>query len=782
MRLNILAFAAGVFLLQVQQELPGVWLQLSIFLAGLAVAVPLARRPHFALRILVAIACLGIGFGWAALRAEWRLADALAPEWEGWDVEVIGVIAELPQAFSRGQRFSFDVEQVLTPEAVVPSRVMVSWYRGEHDGDPSAAIEALAALGAGTVHAGERWRLTLRLKRPHGNANPHGFDYEAWLLERGIRATGYVRPKGENKRLDDLALQPLYLIERLRESIRSRFLAALPESEHAGILVALTVGDQRAIEGDYWKVFARTGTTHLMSISGLHVTMVAALLGGLAGMLWRRSPRLMLLFPAQRAAVFVGALAALLYALLAGFSVPAQRTALMLAVAALALLSGRRTAASRTLTLALAAVLLLDPWAVLAPGFWLSFGAVSLLFYVASEKVVELAGWRASVSRWSAAQWAVSVGTLPLLLLFFQQFSLVSPLANALAIPAISFIVTPLALLAAFLPVPGLLLLDHWLLGWVMQGLTWLAEFPVYTQPAPPLWCVVLALSGIGWMLLPRGFPARWLGLLLLLPAVWVTPARPPSGQAWMTVLDVGQGLAVVVQTATKTLLYDTGPLYSAESDAGQRVILPYLRALGVEALDAMVITHSDSDHSGGAASVLTAMPVARVISSVPDIAAEPCVAGQRWEWEGVRFSMLHPSGEAAGPKARAKPNNLSCVLRVEASGTSMLLTSDIEAVDELALLARDATVLRSDVLLVPHHGSRTSSTPAFIAAVAARQVIYPVGYRNRFGHPRADVVARYGDTPSWRSDRHGALTVRLADGASVSSYRETHRRYWYGR
>ena len=773
MRLNILAFAAGVFLLQLQPELPPLWVQSILLLAGLAIAVPLARKQRFVLRLVLGVACLGIGFGWAALRAEWRLADALAQEWEGRDIEVIGVIAELPQPFSRGQRFTFDVERIVTPEAVIPSRVMLSWYRGEHEGELEETTE---------VHAGERWRLTLRLKRPHGNANPQGFDYEAWLLERGIRATGYVRPKGDKQRLDDLVPHPRYLIEHLRESIRQRFLATLPADEYAGILVALTVGDQRAIEGDYWNVFARTGTTHLMSISGLHVTMVAALLGWLASVLWRRSPWLMLRMPAQRAAVFTGALAAFLYALLAGFSVPAQRTAFMLVIAALALLSGRRTAVSRTLLLALAAVLLLDPWAVLAPGFWLSFGAVSLLFYIASEQVVDVPGWRGVVSRWTAAQWAVSIGTLPLLLLFFQQFSLVSPLANALAIPAISFVVTPLALLAALVPVPGLLIFDHWLLGWVMQGLVWLAEFPVYTQPAPPWWCVMLALAGIAWMLLPRGFPARWLGLLMLLPAVWVAPARPLTGNAWVTVLDVGQGLAVVVKTASKTLLYDTGPLYSAESDAGQRVILPYLRAIGVAALDTMVITHSDTDHSGGAASVLSTMPVARVLSSVSGIESEACVAGQGWEWEGVRFTMLHPAGISSAGKSRIKPNNLSCVLRVEAGGKSMLLTSDIEASDELALLKRDTAALKSDVLLVPHHGSKTSSTPAFIAAVDARNVIYPVGYRNRFGHPRADVVARYGETPSWRTDRDGALTVHLGDEARVSAFREMRRRYWYGR
>jgi competence protein ComEC len=428
-------------------------------------------------------------------------------------------------------------------------------------------------------------------------------------------------------------------------------------------------------------------------------------------------------------------------------------------------------------------VLLIDPWAVLAPGFWLSFGAVALLFYVASERLSDTPGWQGAMSRWGLAQWAVSIGTLPLLLLFFQQFSLVSPLANALAIPAISFVVTPLALLAAILPIPGLLHLDHWLLAWLMQLLVWLADFPVYAQPVPPLWSVLLALSGIAWALLPRGFPGRWLGLLLLLPALLSSPERPAPGRVSITVLDVGQGLAVVLQTATKTLLYDTGPLYSAESDAGQRVVLPYLRALGIGKLDTMIVTHGDSDHSGGAASVLAVLPVTQVLSSVPEITGDRCEAGQSWEWDGVRFSILHPAGDPSDTKKRIKSNNLSCVLRVEAGGKSMLLTSDIEAVDEAALIARDPATLKSDVLLVPHHGSKTSSTPAFIAAVGAEKIIYPVGYLNRFGHPRSDVLARYGNVPAWRTDRDGALTVLLGKGeATVTAYRDSRRRYWYGK
>ncbi len=777
MRAAILAFAVGVCLLQAMPVLPApalVLLLLSLFPLAL-----IYRRQGLPGGSLVLLAsCLALGFAWAALRSEWRLDDALPTEWESRDVMVVGVVGELPQPFANGERFVFDVESVLTPAAHVPARVMLSRYAARDEGRDGAASSGVTAVEE--LRPGQRWRFTVRLKKPHGNANPHGFDYEAWLLERGIRATGYIRPQSPAVLLEDLVARPAYLVERARHAIRARFFDTLAGAEYAGVLVALTVGDQRAIQGEFWQLFARTGTTHLMSISGLHVTMVAALAAWLAGFCWRRSPALTLYLPAQRAAVVAGWLAAFLYAFLAGFSVPAQRTLFMLSVAALALLSARRTAVSRTMVLALLLVLLIDPWAVLAPGFWLSFGAVGLLFYIAAERYGDRAGWRGLACRWGMAQWAVTLGSMPLLLFFFQQFSLVSPLANALAIPAISLVVTPLALLSAVLPVPALLHVDHWLLAQVMTFLGWLADFPVLELPAPPLWTVLVAAGGIVWMLLPRGVPARAVGAFLLLPALLSQPERPAHGEVWLTVLDVGQGLAVVVRTAGKTMLYDAGPLYSAESDAGQRVVLPYLRAIGVRSLDLMMVTHGDSDHSGGAASVLGAIPVHRVLSSVDTLPGERCAAGQSWQWDGVAFDVLHPPADAN--LAAGKANHVSCVLRVEAGGRSMLLTSDIEARDEIALLAARRDALSADVLLVPHHGSRTSSTPAFIAAVGAKQVVYPVGYRNRFGHPRADVVARYGSIPAWRTDVHGAVSVRLGDDVGIAAQRQSQPRYWHGR
>jgi len=775
MRLNILAFAAGVIALQMQPQLPPAW---PWALAGLLLALPAARwRGAWPIRALLLVACFALGFAWAGWRAELRLADALPGEWEGRDVEVVGVIASLPQDFSHGTRFEFDVEKRLTTTAVVPDRIMLSWYQGRQDSE---------AFERPPLRPGERWRLTVRLKRPHGNANPNGFDYEAWLLERDIRATGYVRQEPP-QRLADMVWRPAYVVERLRHHVRASFASMLPAERYpwAGILVALVVGDQRAIQGDLWTTFNRTGTTHLMSISGLHVTMVAALFGLLVGALWRRVPALALRLPAQRAALLAACLAAFIYVLLAGFAVPAQRTLYMLMVAALAQSSGRIVAPSRTLSLALLVVLLMDPWAVQAAGFWLSFGAVGALLYVGAAVVGEggKGGWRAKLRAWGVVQWAATLASLPVLLLVFQQFSLVSPLANALAIPVVSFIVTPLALLAAVIPWWPIAALAHAVLGWLMVFLEWCATWPVWQAPAPPLWAAVIAGLGVAICLLPRGMPGRLLGISLLLPAIFWPVERPPEGEAWVTVLDVGQGLATVVRTREHALVYDPGPLYSAESDAGQRVVVPYLRSLGINKVDVLMVTHRDSDHAGGMASVQSALAVGQVVSSLGEVAGELCSTGQRWDWNGVQLAVLHP--EKNDYDEKRKSNNLSCVLRIAAGGKRMLLTSDIEARDEAALLQRDPAALKADVLLMPHHGSRTSSTPAFIAAVGAPEVVIPVGYRNRFGHPKADVVERYTAAGGnlWRTDRDGALRVVLgSEGVRLGAWRNEHRRYWHGR
>jgi competence protein ComEC len=791
---GVAGFGAGVWLLQWQAELPG-W---GVIAGGLVIPAVLAiagivRSAHseagpgvahwWSPLIAVMVGAL-LGFAYAAAIAQWRLGDRLDPAWEGRDMVLTGVIAGLPQPFERGVRFEFDVESAQPWEAVVPRRVSLSWYNGltpeEHQ-----VVQP--------VRAGERWRLPVSLRLPHGLANPHGFDFEAWLLERGIRATGFVRARG-GERLDEFVSSPAYFIERQRENIRTRFQDALEGLPYGGILIALAIGDQRAIEPEDWKVFAQTGVSHLMSISGLHVTMVSGLFAWLVFNIWRRVPRLALRLPAQKAAAAAAIVGALGYCLISGFAVPAQRTLYMVSVVAIALWLDRASSGSRVLAWALAVVLLMDPWAVLAPGFWLSFGAVAMIFYVGACRP-ERRGW---LLQWGAVQWAVTLGLAPLTLVIFQQVSLVSPLANAVAIPVVSLLVTPLSLLGAVLPFDFPLLLAHWLLEWLFPLLVWMAsiEGAVWTQHAPVMWTVPLAILGTCWLLAPQGVPARVFGVTLLLPMFAVKPASPADGELWLRFLDVGQGMAVEVRTRHHALLYDTGPLWGSQSDSGERVVLPYLRGEGVTALDMMVVSHEDSDHAGGAASILRALPVAHLAASLgpdnplnqrelaPMAYRSNCAAGLAWQWDGVKFELLHPS-RAVQDNPFLSANDRSCVLKIESPSGNALLAGDIERYAEEALVLTYREKLKTDVLLVPHHGSGTSSTPEFVAAVAPVYAVFQMGYRNRFGHPRADVLGRYVErgTRILRSDADGAIRMMFSRGnIGIQTQRESARRYWQGR
>jgi competence protein ComEC len=759
-----LAFASGVVLLQQQAALPS--------LAWAFLLLPLAAV-GFRHRAFAVVFAFAAGFMWAAAAAHVRLGDWLAPEFEGRDLEIVGVVASLPAVGERGVRFEFEPEPAAGADRL-PKKLLLSWYRSPWHEEQPALLE-------GAVHPGERWLLTVRLRRPHGHLNPYGFDYEAWLLERGIGATGYVRQRGVQKRLGQRN-SFFDRVEQAREAVRDRFHAALGATPAAGILSALAVGDQRAIAAEEWRLFSRTGVTHLMSISGLHVTLVSGLFAWLVSLLWRRTP-LALRLPARKAAALAAIAAALGYTLLAGFAVPAQRTFYMVTVVATALWAGRMASPPRTLALALAVVVLADPWAPLAPGFWLSFGAVALIFYVAT-------GWTVPERRllqWGRMQWAITVGLAPAALLLFGQLSVAGPIANAVAIPVVSVVVTPLALLAAVIPVDFILATAAWLVEWLLQFLEWCAALPgsLWQQHAPPLWTAALALGGVAWLLAPRGVPGRACGVALMTPAFIVLPPGPPPGAAWVTTFDVGQGLAVMVRTASRTLLYDAGPAFGPEADSGGHIVLPALRAVGSHSVDLMVLTHEDSDHVGGALTVLESLEVQSLVSSLPAThmlnalvpSSRRCFAGMRWAWDGVRFEFLHPP---AGQEP-VRRNNQSCVLRIAAQGGAMLLTGDIERLAELSMV-QTAVSLQADVLLVPHHGSRTSSSREFIAAVSPRWAVVPAGYRNRFGHPSAEVLDRYraAGVAVLRTDLDGAVHIVLKDGLlSVVGERDQQPRYW---
>ena len=735
-----------------------------------------------------------VGFGYADGRAETRMNDELPREWEGRDVGVVGVIASLPVANDRGTRFEFDIERIAVEGASLPKHISLNWYAER----PRKGIEAVPPP---EIKPGERWDLVVRLRRPHGTLNRHGYDFEAFALEQNIRATGYIRvqkaaPEANRKR-DDFVGGFNAQVNRLRYQIRDRMNLALKDKPYRGVLVALAIGEQNAIPADEWKVFWRTGVGHLISISGLHITMVASLVYVLSFRVWARIPVLALRLPAQRAAVAAGAFAALSYSLIAGFSVPTQRTLFMLSAVAIALWIGRATSATRILSWALLAVLVFDPWAVLAPGFWLSFGAVASIFYVTSHRAGQLSSMKGA----ALTQVAVTLGLLPMTLALFQEVSLVSPIANAFAIPLVSLVVVPITLAGAVLPFDFLLTLAHEIMAWCYAALAWLAGTPsaVWQSHAPQPWTVVLALIGCAWMLLPRGVAPRWLGGAFVLPMFLILPATPLPGEVWITVLDVGQGLATVVRTANHTLVYDTGPRYSPDADSGNRIVVPYLRGEGIRVLDALIVTHADEDHAGGAKSIIDTRNPKWVMTSMDrtnDKNIETlknateiirCDTRDNWHWDGIDFDILHPTKDDYAEENR-KTNDLGCVLKIIAPGGTVLMTADIEKKSETELIERnvnDPEALKADVLVAPHHGSKTSSTDAFLNAVKPKIALIPVGYRNRFRHPHPDVMARYAERgiKVYRTDQAGALTIKLGAAPEpkieVKSYRLERSRYW---
>jgi competence protein ComEC len=772
------AFALGVAILQERAVLPGLPWVYALLAGAYATLLGAGAQGRCAIlsRWLWLPVIAAAGFMLAAFWAHARLADRLEPEWEGRDARVSGVVAGLPQSTERGVRFVFDIEAVATPSAGVPRRVSLTWYADPAAGDPPPALRP-----------GQRWQFTVRLRKPHGTSNPHGFDAEVWMLERGIRATGYVRAQPSARMLSTMVHAPGYWIERVRSAARTRILSVLGDAPQAGVLAALAIGDQQAIGASQWAVFTRTGVNHLMSISGLHITMLAALAFGVTVRGWPRLAGLALRVPAQRAGAIAGLGVGIGYALLAGFGVPAQRTVTMLGVVALALAGARAVRSVDVLAVALLAVLALDPWAILSAGFWLSFGAVALLFYIGAGRLERDGLLRG----WARVQWALTLGLVPLLLALFQQVSIVSPVANAIAIPLVGLMVVPLTLAGTLLPLDTALVFAAFLMDWCYAFLLLLDGLPaaVWEQHAPPGWAVAVALVGIAWLLAPRGFPARWVGAFALMPLVALPAARPAPGAFWADVLDVGQGLAVVVRTSGHALLFDAGPAFSRDADSGSRIIVPHLRATGVQRLDELIVSHDDIDHTGGMASVLAAVPVTRVSTPLP--AADPrlpgpwltrrCQAGVHWDWDGVGFALLHP-GAGSYNRQDVKDNDRSCVLRVASGAGSLLIAGDIEGGAEADLLARSAAALRSDVLVVPHHGSRSSSTDAFLRAVDPALAIFTVGYRNRFGHPAPDVVERYAAQGSriLRSDGDGAVLLRFEGGISANGWRRLRPRYWH--
>lgn len=763
-------------------DLPALWAPSAFLAVGAGGCAVLAwrARPGWWL------SGLALAFAVAGLRAGHLQADQLSPALEGRDLQLVGRVASLPQQGASGDRFEFVVERAESAgePVTVPSRVLLGWYRGLQ---PGADAGWTLAEGSPGLRVGDRWLLPVRLKRPHGAVNPHGFDRERWLREQGIGATGHVRAGARAPRAEWQGATPWHPIDRARQALSQAIDGHLGDRRAAGVIAALVVGDQAAIERADWALFRDTGTAHLMAVSGMHITLFAWLATALIAWAWRvlgrRWPTLPMRWPAATAAGWGGLVSATAYAGLAGWGVPAQRTVLMLAVVVTLRLSVRRWPWPAVWLLVMALVLLLDPWAWLSPGFWLSFVAVAVLFSAAPVGHTDPPrGLRDRVGRPVRAllreQALMTVALAPLGLLLFGQLSVVGLVANLVAIPWVTLLVTPLALLGVLWP--GLWSLAAWAvdaMGLVLQAM---AGWPlaVVHRPAVPEWLALAAVLGGALAALRCPPVLRVAGLLLVVPALCWTPPRPPHGVFEVLAIDVGQGSAVLVRTAQHALLYDSGPRWSPEADAGERVVIPLLRALGARP-DAVVISHRDSDHSGGAAALQAAYPEARWLSSYDENPARRCLAGQRWQWDGVEFEVLHP-GPVHYANAALSTNAMSCVLRVSAPGGSAWLTGDIPAAQETALaLARPDQ--RATLLLAPHHGSKTSSSPVLLNTLRPHRVVVQSGYRNRFGHPAPLVVDRYEargipwiDTP-----RCGAATWRSDAPEALRCERQAQRRHW---
>lgn len=795
----MLAILAGVSAVQLLPELPaanrwGLW---AVSWLPSAVVASSRRRHRLAGQCAAAWLGFGLGAAWAAWHAHARLDDALAPAHHDVVTRLAVRVTDIAQGDAGQWRFTGEPAE--GAPAGVPARIAVSWRASQGMRLPEPL-------------PGQVWRMALVLRHPHGTRNPHGNDAEGRFFASGIGAMATVRGMPVLLRDQPWASAGV-VIERMRHHVRAAMREAIGQRRYAPVLVALAMGDQAGVLRDDWRIFNRTGITHLVSISGMHVTLIAGLGGYLAMFAWRRARWRHIGLPERVPAQMVGAAVALgtalLYCLLAGWGVPARRTFFMLAVVAVAAMMRLPLSGMRVLALAAAAVVLFDPWAVLAPGFWLSFGAVAILLRAADTPApAARSGWTVRLGRlvqeFSRIQMAITLGLVPLLAYLVHQVSLASPVVNAYAIPIVSFLVTPLALLcAAFAAVPGLQfvgqacgIVGHAIFEAMMWPTLWAATSPwaVMDVAAAPWPWVALAAVGVAWALQPSGWPARGAGWLLLLPMLCWRPERPAAGHWTLTALDVGQGSAIVLETATQAWLIDTGPRHGDAADAGERYIVPFLRARGYRRLDGLVVSHADLDHAGGLASVLASMSVSQAHASfdmrakvtadtTPAGAAMPrlpqsmrrCAAGQAWHVDGVAFRFLHPPEGAGG-----EGNAYSCVLLVQGRSHAVLLPGDIGAAQERGVARQ---LPRTDVVLAPHHGSATSSSAPLVGAAQAAHVIAQAGRLNRFRHPSPRVQARWEAAGArfWRTDVHGAVTVISAPGdLEVRAHALASRRYWH--
>lgn len=757
----------------------------GLFLIGVLTATQLPQLPSpYISAILPVLVLLSVKYGgaryllwyfsgliWLCLVSYNTLSKKLDHELENEEITVLGYVASLPSLDSFYLQFEFSVIQITDGHGQTrtgPDKIRLNWYRPYP-----------------LVVPGEKLRLIVKLKSPHGYINPGGFDYEAWLFQQRILATGYVRKNITDSGQHDSQ----FSIHTLRYFLRDKLANILDDSAVSGLIPALIIGDRSNMNRDQWQVLSATGTSHLLAISGLHIGLIAGFAFFLMRWVWSLWYQGACLLPAQKVASCVSVVAALFYAMLAGFTIPTQRALIMITVAILFGFMSRRLSASYIYAIALLSVLLIDPLAVLSGGFWLSFAAVFLIL-VAMNNRLENVGRLNSIRQWGRLQIYIYAGLIPFLIIWFNQFPLLSLIANSVAIPWVTLICIPIIMSG----IPVLLLNEAagmFILSMGNEGLKALWFFLQYlasieiaqiAMPQPSWLALLLASAGLGLFFVPTALPGRWLAVIYLLPLFLAQNKIMNNGEFEVIVLDVGQGLASVVKTRDHLLLYDTGPGFSTGFNTGWSVIIPYLKYSGFRRLDMIVLSHGDSDHIGGLADVMAAVEFNKLLTSVPDkigsSRAEQCLAGQKWEWDDVHFEILSPYNDY-----NLSGNNASCVLKISNDQHAVLFTGDIESRAEIRLIEQYRDILDVDVLVAPHHGSATSSSPALIRATSPDHVIFPTGYLNRFKFPRQEVIERYENhgTKILNTAHDGAISIQFGINAtSIVKQREKSLRYWH--
>jgi competence protein ComEC len=770
--LNLLALLGGIIAVSHFPVLPV--LHLGYLLAITVLALFRFTRP---------LAMAGLGLCWGVLAGQQLVDQQLPADLEGVEIRVSGDVIDLPQDRDLGQRFLFRIDKAEILDAgiipaqsfEIPSKVLLTWYE------------------EGAVAVGQRWQFVVKMKRPRALVNEGGFDYQRWLLSRGISATGYIRQSASNTQLSP---QQTYPVQNFRSRIRSWILTHA-NFDAKGPILALAIGDNSFMSPEQWLLFRQTGTGHLMAISGLHIGLIAVFgffLGrfvSTAITVLGKHGRSLRLLPN-----LFSCLCAITYAALAGFGLPTQRALVMVLILNLALILGRGHRPLRALVLAALVVLLIDPLAGLDMGFWLSFGAVAVLIAYFQYRHQALTGKIPGINKtvgFARAQVVVFIGLMLPLLAFNTPLSLLAPLANLVVIPLVSlFAVVPLligiALQSISLELANLCLsVVEFTLQTSFRWLRLLVELdlPAFWSPSgssssPVL--IGLAILGVGMLLIAQGFPGRWLGVLLLLPILF--PKLPDKDPLHVTVLDVGQGLAVVVQTPAHTLLYDAGARFSDRFDTGEAVVLAYLRYHGIKYIDTFVVSHGDNDHAGGAEAVLAGIRVDQIIVGEPlnNIVrtTEACDSNRRWQWQAVSFALIEPQIEVED----RDNNNLSCILVITYRDQHLLLPGDIEAPIERALLAQQQLPSPLQTIIAPHHGSRTSSTPAFVKTLHPDRAVFSAAYRSRYGHPHPLVTERYQQRGAalYNTADAGQIDIRWSEAGEVeiTQLRERRPRYWY--